>query len=67
MVVQYGAHGRSLGTATVTFARQDQAAKATTALQGVKIDSRPIRVEMVVNAANVLATSRANTLADRVT
>lgn len=67
VVVQYGANGRSLGTATVTFVRQDQAAKATTALQGVKIDSRPIRVEMVVNAANVLATTRANTLADRVT
>ncbi|CAI6334258.1 unnamed protein product [Periconia digitata] len=66
VVVQYGANGRSLGTATVTFARHDQAAKASTALQGVKIDSRPVRVEMVVNA-NVLATSRPSNLADRVT
>ncbi|KAF2637940.1 RNA-binding domain-containing protein [Massarina eburnea CBS 473.64] len=68
VTVQYGANGRSLGTATVTFSRQDQAAKATAALQGVKIDTRPIRVEMLVSAANVAAsTGRANNLADRVT
>ncbi|KAF1956314.1 RNA-binding domain-containing protein [Byssothecium circinans] len=68
VTVQYGANGRSLGTATVTFTRQEQAAKATAALQGVKIDSRPIRVEMLVSAANVAAaTARPNNLADRVT
>ena len=41
--------------------------KATAALNGVKIDNRPIRVEMLVSAANLPATTASTSLADRVT
>lgn len=66
VLLQYGASGKSLGIATVIFNRADQAAKATTALQGVKIDNRLIRVDVLVSAANAVAQPQTN-LADRVT
>jgi THO complex subunit 4 len=56
-----------VGIATVIFNKYDQAAKATTALNGVKIDGRPVRVEMLVSASALPATVRPATLADRVT
>jgi THO complex subunit 4 len=65
--MQYGPNGRSLGSATVIFNRPEQASKATTALNGVKIDNRPIRVDLLVSAANVPATAKPSSLADRVT
>ncbi|KAJ4301895.1 RNA-binding RNA annealing protein [Kalmusia sp. IMI 367209] len=67
VLLQYGPNGKSLGSATVIFNRADQAAKASTALQGVKIDNRPIRVEVLVSAANVAVQAPQNSLADRVT
>jgi THO complex subunit 4 len=65
--MQYGPNGRSLGSATVIFARSEQATKATSVLNGVKIDNRPIRVDMLVSAANVVPASRQPSLAERVT
>lgn len=67
VVIQYGPNGRSLGSATIIFNKHDQAVKATAALNGVKIDSRPVRVEMLVSAANLPATAGSSSLADRVT
>jgi THO complex subunit 4 len=55
-----------VGIATVIFNKYDQAAKATTALNGVKIDGRPVRVEMLVSASALPAAVRPATLADRV-
>ena len=65
--MQYGPSGRSLGSATIIFSKHEQAVKATSALNGVKIDNRPIRVEMTVSAANVPAVAAQPSLADRVT
>jgi THO complex subunit 4 len=65
--MQYGPNGKSLGSATVIFNRPDQAQKATTALNGVKIDNRPIRVDLLVSAANIAAQPKQSSLADRVT
>ncbi|KAF2833282.1 hypothetical protein CC86DRAFT_451031 [Ophiobolus disseminans] len=67
VLLQYGPTGRSLGSATIIFSKHEQAVKATSALNGVKIDNRPVRVEMLVSAANLPATSTASSLADRVT
>lgn len=64
--MQYGPNGRSLGSATVIFNKHEHAVKATAALNGVKIDNRPIRVEMLVSAANLPAVTTPS-LADRVT
>lgn len=66
-MLQYGANGKSLGSATVIFYKAEQATKAMAALQGVKIDNRPIRVEMLVSAANVPPPAPQPTLAERVT
>lgn len=66
IIIQYGANGKSLGSATVIFAKADQANKASAALQGVKIDGRPIRVEVLVSAANVAVRAQPS-LAERVT
>ncbi|KAL1599642.1 RNA-binding RNA annealing protein [Paraconiothyrium brasiliense] len=66
VLLQYGPNGKSLGSATVIFNKSEQAIKATSALQGVKIDNKPIRVEMLVSAAAV-ATQPQSSFADRVT
>jgi THO complex subunit 4 len=55
-----------VGSATVIFQKYDQATKATTALNGVKIDGRPIRVEMILSANALPAAVRPASLADRV-
>ncbi|KAJ4367402.1 RNA-binding RNA annealing protein [Neocucurbitaria cava] len=67
ILMQYGPNGRSLGSATVIFNKHDQAVKATAALNGVKIDGRPVRVEMLVSAANIPLQARQPSLAERVT
>ncbi|KAF1970316.1 hypothetical protein BU23DRAFT_214226 [Bimuria novae-zelandiae CBS 107.79] len=66
VLLQYGPNGKSLGSATVIFNKAEQAIKATNALQGVKIDNKPIRVEMLVSAAAVAAQPQSS-FADRVT
>jgi len=65
--LQYGPNGRSLGSATIIFNKHDQASKATAALDGVKIDGRPVRVEMLVSADKLPAAVAKPSLADRVT
>lgn len=67
ILMQYGPNGKSLGSATVIFNRPEQASKATTALNGVKIDNRPLRVDLLVSAANVPTSTKPSSLADRVT
>ena len=64
--MQYGADGRSLGSATVIFNRSEQAVKAVKALDNVKIDGRLVRVELLVSAASVPAPAPKPALAERV-
>ncbi|KAF2869672.1 hypothetical protein BDV95DRAFT_596010 [Massariosphaeria phaeospora] len=66
VIINYGANGRSLGTATITFFKQEQAVKAMSELDGMKIDRKPIKVEMMVPAAHVPATTAQASLAARV-
>lgn len=61
--MQYGPNGRSLGSATIIWNKHDQAVKATSTLNGVKIDNRLVRVEMLVSAANLPTAPK---LADRI-
>lgn len=67
VLLQYGQNGRSLGMAQIVFSKHEQAVKATAALNGVKIDNRPVRVEMLVSAANIPPAAAQPSLADRVT
>lgn len=66
-MMQYGPNGRSLGAATVIFNRRDQAAQAVKALDGIKIDSRLLKVELLVSAKDAPAATAAPSLAERVT
>ncbi|ORX99031.1 hypothetical protein BCR34DRAFT_593016 [Clohesyomyces aquaticus] len=66
VLLQYGPNGQSLGSAIVIFPRSDLAAKAASELNGVSIDKRPIRVEILLSAAAVPVIPQ-KTLAERVT
>lgn len=66
--VSYGPGGVSRGIATVTFAHLDGASKAFNALNGLLVDSRPIKIEIVVGgakAAEVVPTKKS--LTERIT
>jgi len=67
IMLQFGSSGKSLGTASIIFATQAQATQATGALDGVKVDHRTLRVEMVVSAANVPTVAETPSLAERIT
>lgn len=64
--MQYGPNGKSLGSATIIWNKHEQAVKATSTLNGVKIDNRLIRVEMLVSAANIPPAPQAPKLTDRI-
>lgn len=64
--MQYGPTGRSLGSATVIFQKADHATKAVQALNGIRIDNRLIKVDVLVNARDAPAPAAQSTLADRV-
>ncbi|KAI0181507.1 RNA recognition domain-containing protein [Hypoxylon sp. FL1284] len=49
--VSYGPNSVSRGIATVTFSKLDGASKAFNALNGLLVDNRPIKIEIVVSAA----------------
>ncbi|KAI5928061.1 RNA recognition domain-containing protein [Camillea tinctor] len=49
--LSYGPNSVSRGIATVTFSKLDGASKAFNALNGLLVDNRPIKIEIVVSAA----------------
>lgn len=68
MEVSYGPGGVSRGIATVIFAHLDGASKAFTALNGLLVDNRPIKVEIVVGGAKAAEVAPpAKTLTERIT
>ncbi|QIW99830.1 hypothetical protein AMS68_005348 [Peltaster fructicola] len=65
-MLTYGPQGRSRGVATLIFSKPGSAAEAAQQLNGVKVDGRAMRIEVVVGAKNVTA-APAKTLGDRIT
>lgn len=49
--VSYGPNSQSRGIANVTFREPDGASKAFRTLNGLLVDSRPIKIEIIVSAA----------------
>ncbi|KAH6656293.1 hypothetical protein BKA67DRAFT_531571 [Truncatella angustata] len=45
----YGPGGASRGVATITFSKQDGASKAFNQLNGLLVDGRPIKIEIIVS------------------
>ncbi|KAI0131079.1 hypothetical protein F4814DRAFT_404756 [Daldinia grandis] len=65
--LSYGPNSVSRGIATVTFAKLDGASKAFNALNGLLVDNRPIKIEIVVSAAKAAEIAPpAKTLTERI-
>lgn len=56
----------SRGIATVTFGSSDGAQKAFKALNGLLVDGKPIKIEIVVSAANAALLPTPKTLTERI-
>ncbi|KAI1179772.1 hypothetical protein F4777DRAFT_574597 [Nemania sp. FL0916] len=66
--LSYGPNSVSRGIATVTFHKSDGASKAFNVLNGILVDNRPIKIEIIVSAAKAAEIIPApKTLTDRVT
>ncbi|KAI0799901.1 hypothetical protein GGR55DRAFT_471906 [Xylaria sp. FL0064] len=66
--LSYGPNSVSRGIATVTFHKLDGASKAFNVLNGILVDNRPIKIEIVVDgakAAKIIPTPK--TLTERIT
>ncbi|EEP79856.1 predicted protein [Uncinocarpus reesii 1704] len=65
-MVTYNQNGTSRGIAAITFARPDTAAKAAKELNGLLIDKRPIKIEVVVDASRAPPAPPVKSLGERV-
>jgi len=66
VLLVYGPQGQSRGIANVTFSRGDSAAKAVQELNGVKVDGRPMKVDVIVDAKNAPPAPEPKKLSDRI-
>jgi len=64
--LQYNQNGQSRGIADIIFLSSDAAAKAAKDLNGMLVDKRPMKIEVVVDARSVPEPAAAKSLADRV-
>jgi len=64
-MLTYGPNGVSRGVATIIFSKPGSAQDALQQLNGVLVDKRPMKVEIVVNAASATA-APAKGLGDRI-
>ncbi|KAI9809937.1 MAG: hypothetical protein M1825_000370 [Sarcosagium campestre] len=65
-MLTYGPNGKSRGVATVFFKEADAASKATHALDGTKIDGKPLKVEVVLESSQVPAPAPPKGLSERI-
>ncbi|KAK4941450.1 RNA-binding RNA annealing protein [Elasticomyces elasticus] len=64
--LQYNQTGQSRGIADIVFLQPDSAAKAAKDLNGMLVDKRPMKIEVVVDASRIPEPTQAKSLADRV-
>ncbi|ETS79577.1 hypothetical protein PFICI_09430 [Pestalotiopsis fici W106-1] len=63
----YGPGGSSRGVATITFSKRDGASKAFNQLNGLLVDGRPIKIEIIVSGDKAAEIAPApKTLTDRI-
>ncbi|KAF2428869.1 hypothetical protein EJ08DRAFT_636244 [Tothia fuscella] len=65
--LSYGLGGKSKGIATVIFSKPEAAAKAAKDLDGLKVDTRPMKIEVIISAKDAPAPPAPKTLSDRIT
>ncbi|KAK5199729.1 RNA-binding RNA annealing protein [Exophiala xenobiotica] len=64
--LQYNQNGQSRGIADIIFSSSDAATKAAKDLNGMLVDKRPMKIEVVMDASSVPGPTAAKSLADRV-
>ncbi|KAL9613563.1 MAG: hypothetical protein Q9167_001896 [Letrouitia subvulpina] len=64
----YGPDGRMKGIVTIVFARPDSASMAQEKLNGVQVDKKPMKIEVVLDASKAIAVAQlpVKTLSDRI-
>ncbi|KAL8752489.1 MAG: hypothetical protein Q9199_005702 [Rusavskia elegans] len=63
----YGPNGVMRGIVTIVFSRPESAAKALESLNGVQVDKRPMKIEVVLDATKAVAAVPSKGLSDRIT
>ncbi|CRL26196.1 Nucleotide-binding, alpha-beta plait [Penicillium camemberti] len=66
VMLTYNQNGTSRGIASIQFVRADTAAKATKELNGLLVDGRPMKIEVVYDASHVPAVPAAKPLTERI-
>ncbi|KAF4540467.1 RNA recognition motif containing protein [Lasiodiplodia theobromae] len=66
VLLTYGPNGQSRGVATVIFTKPNAAAEAAAAHNGLKVDNRPMRVEVILGASDVPPPAAPKPLGERV-
>jgi len=66
VLLNYNKSGRSVGVATIIFSQATSAAEAAKAYDGVKVDGRPMRIEVILGAKFAPAPPPVKTLSDRI-
>jgi len=64
--ISYGPNGVSRGIANITFSRVDGANKALTALNGLLVDGKPMKIEILVDASRAPAIPAPKGLSERI-
>jgi len=64
--ISYGPNGASRGIANIIFSRADGASKALTQLNGLLVDGKPMKIEMVVDASRASTLPAPKGLGDRI-
>ncbi|KAL4930968.1 uncharacterized protein BDV17DRAFT_257865 [Aspergillus undulatus] len=66
VMLTYNQNGTSRGIASIVFSKPDTAAKAAKDLNGLLVDGRPMKIEVVVDASHAPAVPAPKPLSDRV-
>jgi THO complex subunit 4 len=64
--ISYGPNGQSRGIANIVFNKNDGASKAVAALNGLLVDGRPMKIEVLVDASQAPAIVAPRGLGDRI-
>ncbi|KKA25677.1 RNA annealing protein Yra1 [Rasamsonia emersonii CBS 393.64] len=67
VMLTYNQNGTSRGIASITFSKPDTAAKAAKELNGLLVDGRPMKIEVVVDATHAPEVPAPKPLTERVT
>jgi len=65
--LSYGPGGASRGIANIVFARSESATKAVDECNGIPVDGRPIKVELILDANRAKAIPAPKGLSERIT